>query len=555
MFIRIPNLMPSSSKSLVLAKLLVAFVAVYLTFLSWWWLLTLLLGNDFSFLGMIVGYSLPLMVSLAALGIPRLQSPWVKYLPYLALLPLMAAYAAGILVLGDLPAQWIAATPQFDGPPVVDIVFATPFSDPAALLGLGFIGSVITIMLFPFAGDPYYAYRRDTFIAGVIFMPLFVVLSTILRAPIDLEQKGYLLVVGMLGFWLSAAWLAAPRTQGDYVPGLEIRPLVPFRPDFILPGGVTYVKGTILTGVGIMIMIMERLILPVWNWWGFALAFWGIILLIPLRGMYKMFAGRRLRFMGDGRAFGMGATWGRELLLFLGLLILLYGFVNAFKGFVPFDALGVIPRYTAYPGPAFWLGLVLLLAAFAILVPLRGWYKTRLPEGTEGWRHLVGKQVVLYIGTILLVLAFIHLLNLVPDTNRAGEPIAALHPDTNPFGFAVGLSLFVLGALLILVFRPIALRNEFRATLRTMVGVVADAPADLRNAVMAKRLAALAEMPEGQRDEHVRLMMEGLRTLPEAKGMAMRQGMMDILLQLPSEKRMPIMQSMDKVLFANSSGG
>ncbi len=268
-----------------------------------------------------------------------------------------------------------------------------------------------------------------------------------------------------------------------------------------------------------------------------------------------MTLGKRPRMLGEKRAFGARALWGKEILLFIGLLVLLYGFVNAFKGYVPFAAIGVFPRYNGFEnGAAGWLGLFLAVLAFIILVPIRGWYKTTLREGTETMSQLVVKQAILYVGTLLLILGFIHLFNLPVDaTNPSVHPnvqFAGVYPLDNPIGFTAGLTLFILGALLILVFRPIALRNEFRATLQTMVGVVAVLPDDRRSEIMRLRLETLAKMPDEQRDIHFKEMVVGLNSLSDEMKGRMLKTNLEILSQLSEEKRVRCMRSMDKAMAA-----
>lgn len=107
--------------------------------------------------------------------------------------------------------------------------------------------------------------------------------------------------------------------------------------------------------------------------------------------------------------------------------------------------------------------------------------------------------------------------------------------------------------ILILGLRPVALRNELAATIRTMVGVVAEAPERLREGFVARRVAVLCRLPEAQRDYHVRCMLEGLQVLPEEKALAMREKMMEVLVQRPEAERVPLMRSMDKVMFGSGS--
>ena len=425
--------------------------------------------------------------------------------------------------------------------------------DYGAWLGMSLIAAVMAIMQYPKVGlKSYQVYKSSLFIGGVIFMPLFIYFAAMLPnvpSPPAID-KVILFPIGMLGFWSSAAWLVSRKTQGKYVPGLEIKPLMPFRPDFILPGGVTYVKGVVLTGVGLMIMIHPRLGMPRWNWWGFVLAFWGIITLIPLRGMYKMIKGRRLRMLGKG-GFGFKAEFYKDSILFIGLNILVYGFVNAFHGAIPFLELGVKEEYNAFISnpSAGYFGLGMLALSFAILVLIRGWYKIRLLEGVETTRQMMNKQVILYVGTVAMLIAYIHLLNLPPIR---GLGFMWFYPGTNPVGFVLGLLLFLAGSALILVLRPIALKNEFEATLTTMVGVISDLPEKIRRWVMKNRVDVLTSMPEKQRDEHVRLMVVGLNYLPEKNRKPMVRTQMNLLSELTAEKRKKVMASMDKAMLGGA---
>ncbi len=511
--------------------------------------------------GVFVGFLFPTVVSIVALVASRSRTARTPMI-HLAVFGLFAlAFLVILLPNAGGNINVFVAMPRETAGPVGQIVSAPIVSDPAPFIGIGLISAVLSLMLYPKAGlSTYFAYKRPLFIAGVIFMPLFIVLAALLRAPFGtpdypygLDVKAGLIIIVLIGFWLSASILSSRWTEGVYVPGMEVRPMTPFRPDLILPGGVNLVKGTVLTGIGTMLMIHDRLMVPIWNWWGFEFAFWGIILLIPVRGIVKMTLGKRPRMLGEKGAFGSRGFWGKEILLFIGLLVLLYGFVNAFKGYIPFTALGLFPRYNGFTnGAAGSLGLFLAVLSFIILVPVRGWYKTTLLEGMETMGQLVVKQVTLYVGILLLILGFIHLFNLPVDaTNPAVHPnvqFASIYPGDNPIGFTAGLVLFILGALLILVFRPIALRNEFRATLQTMVGVVAVLPEDRRREIMSRRLDTLAGMPDDQRDIHFKEMVIGLNQLSEDMKARMLKTNLEILAQLSEEKRMRCMRSMDKAM-------
>jgi len=116
----------------------------------------------------------------------------------------------------------------------------------------------------------------------------------------------------------------------------------------------------------------------------------------------------------------------------------------------------------------------------------------------------------------------------------------------------VGALLFLAGSALILVLRPMALKNELEATITTMVGVIADAEDKLRRWVMERRVKTLASMPTTQRDKHVKLMMVGLGQLPQEKRSVMLSTQMDILSRLSPEERRRMMASMDKAMMGGS---
>lgn len=501
------------------APFLLGIIPVYalllLSLVSWWWTMSLLFQNQEPLGASVVAYAFPTIVALAALlgaSFRRSRKAWGAA-PFAAI-----GFFAAIFVAFDIGYSYgNVLRPNLDVP---------------TFLGIAFIAGAVSLMLYPLAGlDSLYEYKDPRFIAGVIFMPLFVFLSLVFQSSVAWEVRTALTIVGFAGFWLSAAWLASPSTEGAYVRGLEIRPMIAFRPDLILPGGVLLVKGIVLTGVGLMLMFQPALAFPKWNWWGFVLAFWGIITIIPLRGLYKMVVGRRRRLLGAGgteHAF----VWAKESVLFLGLVLLLYGFINAFMGTVPF--LTLRPQ-----APTFWPGLGLFLISFGILVPARGYLKGLVPEGAETYGFQVLKALLLYAGLLAMMYSMI-----------AWFMGAFLGPQvgSNPVGSALGLGLLVLGGILIVLLRPFALRNEFRATLRVMVGMLADAPEPEREDLMRRRLAFLARCPEPQRERQVTAMLAGLRVLPEEKRGQVMASQMKILAAMAEEQRVRLMRAMDAAM-------
>lgn len=503
------------------------FVVFYITLVTWWWAMSALWRTGNVAEGIFFAYLLPglfwLTVALARKGGSTLKG------------------IAHFIVLGVI--GLIMGFRVFTLQPFVSL--SNIASDLAPFLGIAFISGVMTIMTYPKAGvKTYHRYRSPLFIGSVIFMPLFIAVAAVLSSPLEALLKGALILSIMVGFWASAAWLASRRTQGEYVPGLEVKPLMPFRPDVILPGGVNYVKGVIMTGLGFMIMSQPENVFPppVWNWWGFVLAFWGIISLIPLRGMFKMISGRRPRMLGEEGAFGLNAaSWAREVWLYVGLLILMYGFLNAFMGAIPFTVLSPFDPRMKPPHPLYGLiGAALLTLAFVVLVPIRAWYKTKLLEGVETMGQLAVKQVLLWIGSFLTIYGFVTLF--------MGQFMYP-HPQTNPLGFAVGLPLFIGGVVLITVFRPFALRNEFLGMIRIMVGSIASLPEDKRKEIMTRRLNCVLGMPESQRSTHVRAMIQGiLACSPEELKSAMFKTNVEVVSNLPDDKRKIMMGEMDEAM-------
>ncbi len=498
------------------AGILPMYVLVLVSLGSWWWAMALLFDNGDALSGTIAAFAFPGLIS----GVSLLGSMRRGRGPTWAAAPIatMGVFAA-IFVAFDIGSAYGNAL--------------RPSLDAATFLGIAFIAGAVSLMLYPLAGfSSYYEYKDPRFIAGVVFMPLFIFLAVVFQASLEWDVRTALTIVGFAGFWLSSVWLASRNAQGSYVPGLEIRPTIAFRPDVILPGGVLLVKGIVLTGVGLMLMFQPVLTFPRWNWWGFVLAFWGIITIIPLRGMYKLVLGRRRRLLGIGGT-SHAYVWARESLLFFGLLLLLYGFINAFMGSVPF----LVLRPQAQ---TFWSGLVLFVLSFLVLVPFRGYFKAFVPEGTESYGFLAMKGFILYVGLVALMYSLI-----------AWFMGAFLVPQfySNPVGSALGLGLFLLGGVLVVVLRPLALENEFRASMRIMVGILADAPEPIREKLMRKRLHFLARCPEPQRDRQVAIMLTSLRLLPEEKRSRVMASQMKLLAGMTPEHRGKIMAAMDVAMF------
>ncbi|MFQ5523795.1 MAG: hypothetical protein ACE5F5_09490 [Acidimicrobiia bacterium] len=395
-------------------------------------------------------------------------------------------------------------------------------------LALAVISFVVTLMLFPFVeGRHYAAARPPLFVGGVLFMPLFLAIAVVLRTDWEPSTRAWALGVLMAAFWASAVWLASERTQGQFVSGLEFGPGLNFRPDLILPGGVNLVKGLILTGIGIMLSVQESFRLPAWNWWGFFLALFGILTLIPVRGMVKMLA-RRSRFLGRGARWQVPARWG---LLVFGLVVLLYGFLAAFMGRVPFV------EFRPVAGEA---GLAAALFAVSVLALLgREFWKTRLPEGMESTAIRFLSNLWLYGAILVFMYAAV-----LTFMGRIMQP----HPAENPAGLVLGGVLFALGAVLVLGARPRALRNELLGSIRIMVGTLTTMPDQERWRFMLERMRTIASYPLDQRTWHVAQMMSAVATLDPNARPVVEKTRAEVMMSLSSEERRRIMECMDRLV-------
>ncbi|MBI4260529.1 MAG: hypothetical protein HY658_08180, partial [Actinobacteria bacterium] len=263
--------------------------------------------------------------------------------------------------------------------------------------------------------------------------------------------------------------------------------------------------------------------LPTWNWWGFVLAFWGIITIIPLRGMLKMLM-RRGRLLGEPWATSWWAVALRENVLFVGILILLYGFLNAFMGQLPFTTL-VVKN---------WDGGIIVAGAWLVLVPLRGWFKTTIREGDERWWQTIAKQLLLYAGFGAIIYGYI-----VSFMGR----FLQFHPDTNEAGFVIGTVLIAAGFVLAVPVRAAALRNEWRATVRIVTGRTCDLEEDRRREFISRRVAVLSGQPEEQRRGQMRRLLDGLVRVDEERRLRFLQTMVGVLADLPTADREALMRS------------
>lgn len=399
--------------------------------------------------------------------------------------------------------------------------------DWAAVVALALISGVVTLMLFPFvARRDYLKSRPPSFVIAVLFMPLFVAIAVTLQSDWSDTTRALALLGLFVGFWGSAAWLVRTPTEGSYVPGLEFGPDLNFRPDLILPGGVMLVKGIILTGIGMMISFQEAFRLPQWNWWGFVVAFFGILTIIPVRGMAKMLA-RKQRFLGHHPRWQGPVRWA---LLMGGMAVLLYGFLAAFMDRTPF--VDFSPR-----SERAWLTIVLVGVAGLSLAGREVW-KRGLMEGAEGVGQRFGSGVWLYGSLVAFMYGFVVLF-----MGRYMYP----HPETNPWGLILGAVLFTAGLSLVVGLRPVALRNELSGTIKIMVGMLAAMESDARGRMMEGRIRTMATYSTRQCAWHLGQMFQALESLPAANRARVEDARNEVIMSLSGTERRALMVAMDQV--------
>ncbi len=399
----------------------------------------------------------------------------------------------------------------------------------SAILGISLISVVVTLMLFPFAGIAMYQrYRPATFVGGVLFMPLFISIAVSLQADWTLTETALMLPILFLGFWGSAVWLVRTPTEGSFVRGLEVGPKFNFRPDLVLPGGVMLVKGIILMGVGMLISFQDALRLPKWSWWGFVLAFFGIITIIPIRGVAKMLF-RRTRFLGNDPRWQGSVRWA---LLVGGLAILLYGFLSAFMGVVPFAVSGLRPRAALA-----WVA-VALIGAGVLSLALREIWKRSLLEGDESPLQRFNSNLWMLLSVLAYMYGFVVLF-----MGRFMFP----QPGSNLGGVVLGGSLFGFGVILILATRPIALRRELVGTINIMVGMLAALEKEARWNMTMGRIRTIAAYPTAQCTWHVGAMFSALDGLSTGDRERVETTRSEVMMTLSSRERQALMAAMDQL--------
>ena len=331
----------------------------------------------------------------------------------------------------------------------------------------------------------------------------------------------------LVGFFLLTAIISLPGLTGEYRKGVF------FRPDLIYGNGAYLARGEIFVALGLKLLVTEDIAQPVWNWWALTWALAAMVFLVPFRGILKIRM-RRARFLGLDNWMGPGlrlGLWFKETFLFVGLFALVYGFANVYMGKAPLTWTPGDPMGNG-GSPEYW-GLAFEAGAFLILVPLRGWLKTRLAEPPTLLQELF-KGVLVWIAFLLLVYgAYLLLMGGWQDFHGFAY-----------YNFWWGIWISLLGFLMIGPLRAITQRDEFRGTVQIMIPRMADLPEDQRRLMMGRRLQVIAAMPDRARKENVTLMMRIIHALPDGTRQKLVKTRAELVADADPEQRAVLMQTM-----------
>lgn len=448
------------------------------------------------------------LVSATTLELERRLPRDLKWFDLLKPITLLALSIIPLVIIAQIPEAW-------------DEQWA------AVVPGLLLV-AIVAVMLWPSAGlQKYFAYKRPLFILTIVAELWILVGGAALFFPDTVKDKDVWFQLMLVGFFLLTAIISLPGMAGEYRRGLF------FRPDLLYGNGAYLARGEIFVALGLKLLTTEEIAHPIWNWWGLTWALAAMIFLVPFRGILKMRM-RRARFlaldnwMGPGLRLGL---WVKETFLFVGLFLLVYGFANVYMGKAPFTWTPGDP--TGNGGlPEFW-GLAFLAGAFFILVPLRGWFKTRLSEPPTLAQEFA-KGILVWVAFLLLIYGFFLLF--------MGE-----WQDFHGFGyynFWWGIWISALGFLMIGPLRSVTLRDEFRGTLKIMIPRMADLSEEERRLMMGRRLEVMAAMPDRPRKENMKLMMKIIHKLPDESRHKLVKTRTELVADAPAEQRAVLMRTM-----------
>ncbi|MHB1487965.1 MAG: hypothetical protein ACYCZM_10495, partial [Acidimicrobiales bacterium] len=403
----------------------------------------------------------------------------------------------------------------------------------SAAVPAGVLGFLIAVMLWPSAGTHrYLAYKTPLFIFTIVFEEWIMLAGVALHVPSALSDKDLWFQLVLVGFFLGTVAISLPGVEGEYRKGVF------FRPDLLYGNGAYLARGEIFVALGIKLFISPEKAYPIWNWWGLEWAIFAMVLMVPFRGILKMRM-RRARFLDLDNWMGRGlrpGLWVKEVFLFVSLVMLVYGFANAYMGLTPFTWVPGHPMHGTH-GPNWW-GLAFLAGAFIIIVGVRGWYKTRLAEPASAGSELV-KGLLLWVGFVGIIYGFLLVL--------MGVGWLALYGSGSP-NFWWGVWASALGLLMVGPLRVVAQRQELKGLLRIMIPRMADLDEGTRRVMMGRRLEVVAAMAERPCNENVALMMKIIGELPDQARKCLVDTRTWVVANADDDIRVRLMAAMAKVL-------
>jgi MFS family permease len=159
----------------VITGIIPLFIMFWLGFIIWWSLMYNLFFEGRSIEGLAVGYILPSAYSVVAYIASR-NTGRVTYIAHFITFAILSLVYAAIMV---------------------SLGYRIPAKDAGPFLGTAFIAAIMSLMQYPMAGlQDYFKYRTPLFIAGVIFMPLFIYFASMLPS-IYQRYLGLLLAQGL----------------------------------------------------------------------------------------------------------------------------------------------------------------------------------------------------------------------------------------------------------------------------------------------------------------------------------------------------------------------
>lgn len=412
------------------------------------------------------------------------------------------------------------------------------------LFAAGVWATVITIMLWPVGRRlhlPYSEYRSIGFILGVLSMAYIIFAGFAMQSDMPFLVKSII-------FWGLILDLTVFAIIPSLGPAIGKPVAMFFRPDLIFGDGRVLCCGIVAMVLGMRYLIGSPPMgapwpIPKWNWWAILFAMLaGFIPMIPLRGIMKL--RMRLARLRDDRWTGWGAIILREGLLVVSALAIGYGFHNAFLGATPFT---VAIRNDA-PGFGTAVGIIVASGLFLILV--RGGYKKHIgdPFIKETVKQTWAKESLLVAGLIPLYYGLMSLLHMDEMHLRAG--VGGLRTFSNAARiWPIGLPIFLWGVAVLVPFRVLAQVHQRRAIVKQMAAVILphETP-EIRQRMLGRMMATLAEMPEAQRLDIMRSMQAALNEAPEEVRRLMTEARMVAMVELPAEQRRALMASMDRLM-------